>query len=160
MNFALLFFITLFTGILATNRQPLRAEIKDRFNDDGDCNAAGTMNLCGNGTVWNATATATATDGRGQCVLNLTDVCTQPIGPYNCFIAGFCYFITFEALPTRSEVEENCFNNGVGSSTYNWGYHTGEGTIQSYSLWEGSTIGTDSNIFVQMCSQWRASSVI
>lgn len=28
MNFALLFFITLFTGILATNTQPLRAAIK------------------------------------------------------------------------------------------------------------------------------------
>ena len=60
MNFALLFFITLFTGILAS--QPSRTEIKARYGSV--CNAAGTIDLCGTGTTWkNATAGSV-----GQCV--------------------------------------------------------------------------------------------
>jgi len=109
MNFALLFFITLFTGILSTNNQPNRTEIKARFNDDGDCNAAGTMNLCGNGTVWNATATATATNGLGQCVPHVTEA------PYNCFIAGFCVQMRKETWPSNY----NYYNDYAGDEETN-----------------------------------------
>jgi len=70
MNFAILFFITLFTGILSNHySQPTRTEIKNRFNNAGDCNPNGTMTLCGRGIKWDASLS----DGDGsvgQCVHN------------------------------------------------------------------------------------------
>ena len=53
MNFALLFFITLVTVVVAQENvsQPSRAEIKIRFNVDG-CDDDGYFPLCGTGTIW------------------------------------------------------------------------------------------------------------
>ena len=74
MNFALLFFIiyhlvtvdvSAMEGLpdtvspmelLATlniHAQPSRAEIKFRYNEDGDCDSNHDMTLCGYGTTWN-----------------------------------------------------------------------------------------------------------
>lgn len=37
------------------NTQPSRTDIKDMYNNGGNCNADGTITLCGTGTAWNST---------------------------------------------------------------------------------------------------------
>lgn len=67
MNFALLFLITLFTGILSALPQPNRTEIKTRYmygNEQCNLNPSANINLCGAGTMWSTTAG----DSGGQCV--------------------------------------------------------------------------------------------
>jgi len=40
-------------NITTSGAQPSRAEIKFRYNEDGDCDSNHVMTLCGYGTTWN-----------------------------------------------------------------------------------------------------------
>jgi hypothetical protein len=75
MNFALLFFITLVTVVVAQENvsQPTREEIKIRFNVDG-CDDDGYFPLCGTGTIWKNVSSSCEID---------TNTCPKALAAYD-----------------------------------------------------------------------------
>ena len=77
MNFALLFFITLVTVVVAQENvsQPTREEIKIRFNVDG-CDDDGYFPLCGTGTIWKNVSSSVK-----NCEID-TNTCPKALAAY------------------------------------------------------------------------------